>query len=1040
MPSEYVDYPYKLDLSEPVISNTSHNKFRADVTNNVNYNWAENNLVSIVDIPENTTIEAVFANGYMRDQDIDPEESIVSVNFERLQAHPNYTIGFRYHGIDNIPHTMKINHVSILEQTPVVIPFDMSLDIGPGESYTIDDNDACYTSITIRNGGTLFVDASNVFTEQLVLYNGSELNMQDNSDLDAYKCECINEETFLDAAVINTEGDGDLDIESVMIFGSDQETNPACCELYGNNQNNMTIYRLYMGEDDRFEILETNNPTGSEASLLVSKADDMNGDISIESNMAITNNVNLADGGSISVQAGGKLFLIPEDDNLDFTASITLEGANSYFMVQDDASLIVRSRASLSAYDSSAIANIQGTLILEDFAEFTHYSGVLYMQQNTNIELSGRSMLHVTNNGVLKLGNGVTITGATAKNDAVNLPGDRIVIDEGGDLKSDNAISSNHICNITVHSSDEQWEGIAYDSPTHWMKLFIDWDVSDVDKLLFTGNSNPSAKIKFLNCHISDCTYGIRAQEITEVFLDATRIEGCEYGLFASGIVDVTLTVFQGNTDNAVFDGNVYGVVIKDADNGGGTYGCPEIINAYDFINNTEAAITYTNSFINITGVDNENMSLFQNNKIGIDGSIANPSYVSLIEYCRFTGNTSDALYLSDQCIRIDNNKIYENGRNGLWGYQGSMQELSSNHIYDNGGAEIIGCRDFLEGMKDGNNTVSDDAYVSIFHSDPPDYWDASVMDQYILVKTDLIMTRSADVSGNDFPNITDPGFEDRLYPSYFAFNFEEGQINGVEELYASGISDFESENYTSAKYTLTLLVTDYPESKEAISALIYFLYITAKTDQDYETLRQELNALVSEDYPDLYKEKEYVITQSYLYEKNYTEVIERLEETIESPDTKMDSVVAVATEGYCYVQLAESGDRALPQQCTVRTKTFEEYLEYMRNLRMVLDSGAKTQEAPAFKFSLDANYPNPFNPTTTISFSIPKDDKVELKVYNIKGQLVKTLVNDHLEAGMHKAVWNGDNQLGKSVSSGIYLYRLESCGKSKAQKMLLLK
>ncbi len=94
----------------------------------------------------------------------------------------------------------------------------------------------------------------------------------------------------------------------------------------------------------------------------------------------------------------------------------------------------------------------------------------------------------------------------------------------------------------------------------------------------------------------------------------------------------------------------------------------------------------------------------------------------------------------------------------------------------------------------------------------------------------------------------------------------------------------------------------------------------------------------------------------------------------------------------------------------------------------------------PVSGLMLCQNSPNPFNPTTTISFSIPKDDKVELKVYNIKGQLVKTLVNDHLEAGMHKAVWNGDNQSGKNVSSGIYLYRLESGGKSKAQKMLLLK
>ncbi len=68
------------------------------------------------------------------------------------------------------------------------------------------------------------------------------------------------------------------------------------------------------------------------------------------------------------------------------------------------------------------------------------------------------------------------------------------------------------------------------------------------------------------------------------------------------------------------------------------------------------------------------------------------------------------------------------------------------------------------------------------------------------------------------------------------------------------------------------------------------------------------------------------------------------------------------------------------------------------------------------------------------------QDDKVELKVYNIKGQLVKTLVKDHLEAGTHKAVWDGDNDTGKRVSSGVYLYRLESGGKTKARKMLMLK
>ncbi len=95
---------------------------------------------------------------------------------------------------------------------------------------------------------------------------------------------------------------------------------------------------------------------------------------------------------------------------------------------------------------------------------------------------------------------------------------------------------------------------------------------------------------------------------------------------------------------------------------------------------------------------------------------------------------------------------------------------------------------------------------------------------------------------------------------------------------------------------------------------------------------------------------------------------------------------------------------------------------------------------APPVQEILLSNYPNPFNPTTTISFSIPKDDKVELKVYNIRGQLVKTLVNDNLEAGKHEVIWNGKDTQNRSVGSGVYLYRLEAGGKSIVRKMLMLK
>jgi parallel beta-helix repeat protein len=92
-------------------------------------------------------------------------------------------------------------------------------------------------------------------------------------------------------------------------------------------------------------------------------------------------------------------------------------------------------------------------------------------------------------------------------------------------------------------------------------------------------------------------------------------------------------------------------------------------------------------------------------------------------------------------------------------------------------------------------------------------------------------------------------------------------------------------------------------------------------------------------------------------------------------------------------------------------------------------------------KVVLYNNYPNPFNPETKISFSIPKQSKVKLFVFNIKGQKVKTLVNDDLEKGLHDIVWKSKDDSGKSVASGVYFYSLEVNNRTKGlKKMLLLK
>ncbi|MEF3695282.1 MAG: FlgD immunoglobulin-like domain containing protein [Candidatus Cloacimonadota bacterium] len=85
-------------------------------------------------------------------------------------------------------------------------------------------------------------------------------------------------------------------------------------------------------------------------------------------------------------------------------------------------------------------------------------------------------------------------------------------------------------------------------------------------------------------------------------------------------------------------------------------------------------------------------------------------------------------------------------------------------------------------------------------------------------------------------------------------------------------------------------------------------------------------------------------------------------------------------------------------------------------------------------------NYPNPFNPSTTIAYSIPTTSNTTLRVYNIKGQVVKTLVNGVVEAGNHSITWNGRDDNGTSVASGVYFYRLSSEGQTLTKKMVLSK
>ena len=90
--------------------------------------------------------------------------------------------------------------------------------------------------------------------------------------------------------------------------------------------------------------------------------------------------------------------------------------------------------------------------------------------------------------------------------------------------------------------------------------------------------------------------------------------------------------------------------------------------------------------------------------------------------------------------------------------------------------------------------------------------------------------------------------------------------------------------------------------------------------------------------------------------------------------------------------------------------------------------------------FTLEQNYPNPFNPSTTILYNLSSDELISFEIFNLNGKKVRTLVNEYQNSGPKKVIWNGDNNHGKQVPAGMYLYSIIAGDVMQTKKMLLVK
>jgi len=254
----------------------------------------------------------------------------------------------------------------------------------------------------------------------------------------------------------------------------------------------------------------------------------------------------------------------------------------------------------------------------------------------------------------------------------------------------------------------------------------------------------------------------------------------------------------------------------------------------------------------------------------------------------------------------------------------------------------------------------------------------------------------------------------------------------------------YESEGeFNNAETEYRSLINTYPQSALSKSALNTLLNIERYSDNDFQDLKSFYQTnLISDSL-----EASYLSNYCNIQLSNFNESLGYYENIISNPPSVQDSLCAIVDFINLNQYMEENGTKSEYKAMFKKylPKNIKQINEFKNKIfadltRENLSFENNTNDLPTMPVELYANYPNPFNPSTTISYSLPEASHVSLRIYNIKGQLVKTLVNGSREKGVSKEVWNGDNDDKKSVTSGIYLYKLQINNETYTRKMMLIK
>ncbi|MFB3845091.1 MAG: T9SS type A sorting domain-containing protein [Candidatus Cloacimonadaceae bacterium] len=312
------------------------------------------------------------------------------------------------------------------------------------------------------------------------------------------------------------------------------------------------------------------------------------------------------------------------------------------------------------------------------------------------------------------------------------------------------------------------------------------------------------------------------------------------------------------------------------------------------------------------------------------------------------------------------------------------------------------------------------------------------------------------DVSRNWFQNfdvrINDPHYNDYIFiDSFDPANNMPAPPPNEEDRYYSALN-YESQGIYSQAFDLfkAILNNPLPEEKRYLPSAADGIYRLSyfKTDPSWSKSGYFDSKAIqyAVDDPKLVALLKDYLAKSYIEDKEYQNAINLIQLRIDNPISEVDSLLAVLDLEIVLQLYSMEEDKAPINTKYMQYKYADvqafntHHEEHWNQLYKLLSENEVIDPNTPVKPLITSNYPNPFNPSTTIAYYIPVKSKVDMTIYNIKGQRVKNLINNEIPKGNHKVIWDGKDNNGLAVSSGIYLVRIGIGDKVDTHKVIMLK